>query len=350
MLQNQIKRHPSTQDVTWFLDQAENGRLDLKPPYQRRSVWTRKDRIFFLDTIFRGYPCPAIYLHKTLDEKGKAIYHVIDGKQRLETIIMFAENRLTLPSDFPIGDLAGKKWKNIEGEYKKAFWNYVLPVDQFDLVETTLVDEMFDRLNRNSRKLERQELRHAKFDGWFITFVEQLSEDYSLLKELKVVTAGRMKRMKDVQFLSELLAIIIKNQVHGFDQDMLDDMYADYDVPEEETDFNPEEYEKKFYDAIDFISAMNQHNECVNNHATTLGHFYTLFSFVVLTENKPSAIQAADQYDEFMKQYKVFVETNDSDSIDIITYAKNSTGASTELEQRQNRLQALQNVLISSNS
>src|ERR1700686_3045961 len=74
-----MQRRPSTQDLTWLLDLHQNKQLDLDPPYQRRSVWTRRDKQFFLDTIFRNYPSPAIFLHKTITEAGKATYHVVDG-------------------------------------------------------------------------------------------------------------------------------------------------------------------------------------------------------------------------------------------------------------------------------
>lgn len=59
--------------------------------------------------------------------------------------------------------------------------------------------------------------------------------------QLGVVTTGRAKRMKDSQFISELLLILLEEKVIGFDQDYLDDSYAKYDNPEE-TQFNfPEE-------------------------------------------------------------------------------------------------------------
>ena len=75
--------------VSWFLTIHQNGQLDLEPPYQRRSAWTLKDRKYFLDTIFRNYPCPAIFLHKEIcKDTGKINYHVVDGKQRLETILL----------------------------------------------------------------------------------------------------------------------------------------------------------------------------------------------------------------------------------------------------------------------
>ena len=166
-----MNRRATTQDITWFLDLKRNNQLELNPPFQRRSVWTLKDRRFYLDTIFKGYPCPAIFLHKRIQEDGRAVYDVVDGKQRLESILMFADDRISIASDFSDTRLAGKKWRDLGETERRVFWNYVLPVEQlnFDPGETEAVNDAFDRLNRNSRKLEAQELRHARFDGWLIS-------------------------------------------------------------------------------------------------------------------------------------------------------------------------------------
>jgi uncharacterized protein with ParB-like and HNH nuclease domain len=137
------------------------------PPYQRKSVWTAGDRRFFLDTIFRDYPCPPIYLHKTIDEKGGAVYHVVDGKQRIETVINFAtQNKIRLPKDFGDARLDNKRWKDILGDtdLRNRFLNYVFSVEYFDDVEGALVNEIFARMNKNSRRLTQQELRNARFD------------------------------------------------------------------------------------------------------------------------------------------------------------------------------------------
>jgi uncharacterized protein with ParB-like and HNH nuclease domain len=104
-----FSRRASTQDISWFLDQDRLGRLDLSPPYQRKSVWTAGDRRFFLDTIFRGYPCPPVYLHKSIDASGTSIYHVVDGKQRIETIFLFAkQNKIRIPSEYGDNRLNGR--------------------------------------------------------------------------------------------------------------------------------------------------------------------------------------------------------------------------------------------------
>ncbi len=201
-----MQRRPTTQDVTWFLDLDRNKKLDLNPPYQRRSVWTRKDRQFFLDTIFRGFPSPAIYLHKSISDAGDVTYHVVDGKQRLETILAFSRDEIRISKEYGDVRLDGKRWSDLHGEtvLKQAFWNYSIPVEMLDTVEGAVVNNVFERLNRNSRRLTRQELRHAKFDGWFITTVESESTKPEW-KELGVVTTARAKRMADSQAISELL-------------------------------------------------------------------------------------------------------------------------------------------------
>lgn len=205
-----MERRVTTQDVSWLFDLYNQGQLDLEPSYQRRSVWNPKDRRFFLDTIFRGYPSPSIFLNKVMDESGRTMYAVVDGKQRLETIFSFVKNKIYIDKNYGDIRLDGKRWKDLQehNDLKMQFWNYVLPVEFINISDdpTLLVKEVFDRLNRSSRKLVEQELRHAKYDGWFITFAEKEIED-EIWTTLKVYTRARAKRMKDVQFLSELLLV-----------------------------------------------------------------------------------------------------------------------------------------------
>ena len=86
----------------------------------------------------------------------------------------------------------------------------------------------FKRINRDSRKLTAQEMHHAKYDGWYISFSEAEAEKQEW-KDFGVVTTARAKRMADVQFLSELFAVAIRQKLLGFDQDALDEQYAEYE-------------------------------------------------------------------------------------------------------------------------
>ena len=353
-----MQRRPTTQDITWLLDLHQNNKLDLNPPYQRRSVWTRKDKQFFLDTIFRNYPSPAIFLHKTIDEGGKATYHVVDGKQRTQTILDFANDKLRIASDYGDVRLNGKKWSSLQGEQalKQRFWNYQITVEMIDVVEGTVVNEVFDRLNRNSRKLTPQELRHAKFDGWLITTVEN-EADKEEWRGLGVATAARVKRMVDSQFISELMLVILEGGIMGFDQDALDELYAKYEDPADSCpELDQDLALKRFASTKKYLVKMNSEHAVVETYAKGFGHFYTLWALVALTKNLPPQKKLANAYAAFMQKVQTLAEQEDLEAFLqktkkgeytlALTYLRNSRGASTDLGPRKERLLALEKALL----
>lgn len=353
-----IERRLSTLDLSWFLDLNANKQLDLEPPYQRRSVWSPKDRRFFLDTIFNGYPSPAVFLHKQMID-GKTVYAVVDGKQRLETIFMFANNKIAIDKNFGDSRLAGKRWKTIKQDegLARVFWDYVVAVEFTSAVEPNVVTEIFDRFNRNSRKLTEQELRHAKYDGWFISFVEREAElpDW---EDLGIVTTSRAKRMRDIQFLSELLIVILKDDVGGFDQEEINQYCADYDnLSDLEVPFVEEDIKQEFQRCKKYMINLESEASVISKYARDFTHFYTLWGVVALCFDKlPPARVTAPQYSIFMEQvgkyadgaYLARVMSHDETTSDerTLEYYQNSIGATTEPPQRQRRHNTLSQVLI----
>lgn len=349
-------RRVTTQDISWFIDLQNNNQLELNPPYQRKSVWSRKDRKFFLDTIFRGYPSPSIFLYKTSEEK--TIYHVVDGKQRLETIIMFVNNELAIDKAYGDIRLAGKKWKDIEkfDTLKHSFWDYVLPVEFINVDSTgTFINEVFERLNRNSRKLVEQELRHAKYDGWLINFLEK-EANRNEWKELGISTTSRAKRMKDIQFISELFMVPLNNCLTGFNQSKIDEMYALYEEPYDETldlEFNESEIISKLEQVKTFILNCERKAQIVTTFAKDFKNFYSLWGAVALNLNRmPTDIKEfCDKYKAFMKNVDLcknedfFTEVDkNNETKNAYKYYKANTGASTEEPQRLMRHKILCNV------
>lgn len=349
-----MQRWSSAYDISWFLDTRRHGQLNLDPPYQRKSVWTKKDQLFFLDTIFRGYPSPPIFLHKTMDDKEQTVYAVVDGKQRLLTIFLFADGKLAISPDFGDDRFNGKTIKQLGESEKRLFWDYRLPIEQltFDLSDTKAVNVAFDRLNRNMRKLEPQELRHARWGGWFITLVEGECDDPTW-RDLGVVTNARSKRMKDAQFISELVMVLIDKGQHGFDQDNLDNFYARYDDPEDsEVDFDTEEVNEALKTAKAFLSEMQAANGSVKTHARTVSVFYTLWALVALHKSSlPDAKEMARIFDEFMKKVNALdpkqgASVQDVGSVHEWKFLLASKGAHTDLAPRKDRLEALLSYVL----
>ena len=339
-----MKRDSRPQDITWFLDINRAGQLNLDPPYQRKSVWTPKDQKSFLDTIFRNYPCPAIFLHKEISD-GKTTYNVVDGKQRLQTILNFVADRIPLGTELNDQRLDGKKWSDLTNDQKKALWDYIIPVEMIDISDPSALNEAFARLNRNARKLERQELRHSQYDGWFINYAEReaLDEDW---KRLKVSSTTQARRMRDIQFLAELLLVVIEDKIHGFDQDMLDTKHAEYnDLTEVGLLQEEDAIVVRFTAAKKFILAMEEKLEVITDYASTNTHFYTLWAWVVLRRPVNAEVdEVASSYRQFMEQVKMLTKelvNPEGVRAEATAYFNNSRGASTDMAQRQARLDAL---------
>ncbi len=70
----------------WPIFQLTMSSLNLTPTYQRGDVWGNSDRQSLLESILRGVPLPSVILLQT----GPSTPHeVVDGKQRLTTILRF---------------------------------------------------------------------------------------------------------------------------------------------------------------------------------------------------------------------------------------------------------------------
>jgi hypothetical protein len=348
-----MARTLTTQDISWFLDLNDKGQLNLEPPYQRRSVWSPRDKRFFIDTILNNYPAPPIFLHKTLDGKGRPTYHVVDGKQRLMTIIEFVAGNVRIPDDFADVTLQKKRWKDLERPIRERFWNYVLIVEILPDVSEAGVRNIFERMNRNSRKLMPQELRHAKYDGWFIT-VAEAEADKQEWKDFGVVTAARMKRMADVQFISELLGILIQRKVEGFDQDALDDLYAGYEDILENATLVEDDFFAEMERAKDYIRGMIANKPEIIDYLKVQSHFFSLWCYIVLEKQKLlPAPEFATKYLSFQNIVSSpgiwhFIEAIPGMPSDEMAnleaarvYAENLRGASTDLTPRQKRHEAL---------
>ena len=83
------ERRPTTQPIGWVRDMSKAKLLNLSPRFQRRSVWNREFQQYFVDSIFKNYPVPPLFVNLEVTTDGTTIYHVIDGKQRLTAILEF---------------------------------------------------------------------------------------------------------------------------------------------------------------------------------------------------------------------------------------------------------------------
>src|SRR4030042_4539899 len=199
-----------------FVHLFNHGQLNLEPGFQRDSVWTLSDRKKLVQSLLQNYPVPSVFLYRR-NEEGSLRYDVIDGKQRLETVLMFEGagcfrrsrfgGRLRLGSDEGIEEW---DWRRIQ----KRGHEHRLMGYKFQTVEITgdLSDviELFVRINSTGKRLTGAEKRHAKFfRSDFLKQAARLADKrYRFFFANRILSAGQMSRMKHVEVTCELMATI----------------------------------------------------------------------------------------------------------------------------------------------
>ena len=300
-----IDRSSRVLDIDWFNDLLAFQRLDLDPPYQRYSVWSLGYKQYFIDTILNNFPCPAVFLHKDRSE-GEPVYHVVDGKQRLLSIFDFQANKFPLAKDhdrFP-----GKNFDELPQDVRTEFGNYQIPVEILTTGSTTDLREAFDRLNRNVRRLNRQELRHARHDGPFITLMETLAQD-RFWKNIGMGTVGRVRAMRDVEYVSEIF-ILTASGIQDGNYRVLDRFYAQYD---DEEAFQEIEDARTTYEACQEIMERLGTSFLRSTRFSNLHDFYSLWAALLQHARSPDDID----YEATRAQLQEFSDrVTDPDAID----------------------------------
>ena len=236
----------TNQNISWFKNEADRGTLELSPNFQRNPVWDEEQSSYLIDSLLNGLPIPEIYLRSITSPNGKVIHEVVDGQQRTRAILNFVQNDLVLEGDDVSPKWRGNSWDDFDDATKKMFWSYNIVVRDLGEVSDGEVRDLFRRLNINSIVLNDQELRHARYTGVFIRTVEGLADSDWLLNR-GIVNLAQIRRMQDVEFVSELIIGLMAGPQDK--KKVLDMYFADYDDDFPEAD----EWKKMYRDTCQLL-------------------------------------------------------------------------------------------------
>lgn len=211
--------HPISDIRDW----SSNKRLELRPDFQRNEVWSRAAQIMLIDTIIQGIPIPKIYIKSVMNE-GKTYRIVIDGQQRLTSILKFVQNELPLKKPY-VGDYQGMIFEELPGDIQNEILRYKIDINEIFNPTDEEIRDLYSRVNKYTVQLNKQELRRADFPGAFISLAEELSEN-KFFERAKMFSVKQRRRMLDVEYIEELLTIILKGIQDK--RDYLDTVCEDY--------------------------------------------------------------------------------------------------------------------------
>lgn len=211
---------PQTYTIADILKWDEQTELILNPTFQRRKVWSYQAQTYLIDSILKGYPIPKILLRTSINRNTyKTDRDVVDGQQRLRTILDFASGELVLGPG-RAREFGGSTYQTIQGEYKDRFLNYRLTCELLSGADDDDVIEIFSRINSYSLPVKPSELRNAKFQNDFSEIVKEIAGELDPLWDLGVLTLRERVRMVDQTLVAEAIAFLCRGVTNGSEQDI----------------------------------------------------------------------------------------------------------------------------------
>lgn len=210
-----------------LVNDHKDEKLELNPWYQRRSVWTRPQKAYLINTLFERKPIPALYVRHSIDlEKSKSVKEVVDGQQRARAILEYCLGEFS--ALMPDG-ISRKTFLQLTVSEREKFLLTSIPVGFLLGATDSDVIDIFARINSVSKTLNDQEKRNSQFSGEFKQFaLGQSVNRLDFWRSITLFTSNDISRMIEVQFMSDIIANLIRG-LSDFSQSFLNKIYKQYD-------------------------------------------------------------------------------------------------------------------------
>ncbi len=248
----------SEMKIDQIINYLNEEKINLSPVFQRGHIWKVGTRRKLMRNIVQGRPIPAIFLYKE-PHGTRYSYNILDGKQRLESIILFvaggrADSRgrveIGIPKwheyffgenhrqqaefsvNLPDGD---RTFKELEENIVRDFREYAIPTIEISLTDESSLDEiinLFVDINQEGVAVSRFAVvkamgkKNALLNSTFALIAETHSRGHdvfyrykhneftAVLKTLKLVAGITDANSKVDRMWERLLELVLFVQTH----------------------------------------------------------------------------------------------------------------------------------------
>ncbi len=298
-----LNLYPIDYPFETLVDRVTKGKLVLDPEFQRKYKWDKdgNERASkFIESCLMRIPLPACYFAEKEDNSQE----VIDGVQRITTILNFFNDNFALEGLSIFTELEGKKFSEL-GDLKSELETttircIVLRKDN----KKELVNEIFARLNQGAVELTPQEIRHAVYPGNFDNLLQKLSA-IEIIKNFKQGESGTL--IKDGREAEELVLrfFALNNPLDDYDNKLTKylDTYMKSKVNAKMTEI--EELESLFISTLNKCTSIFESNTFVNPNKQQPRQSVALYDLLMWSMAKESEgflnankIQISDAYSD----------------------------------------------------
>ena len=203
--------------------------LSFDHPIQRKSEqWSDTQKSLLIHSMLANYPVPNIYVlredSQELDEKNKPVfnYFVMDGKQRLTSVLSYIWGEFPLDENIPaiiIEDveyqIAGKYFCDLEEPVQYEIKRYKFDIIAFEECSNREIEEIFFRLN-NSTPLTKSQVAKAKVGVEIAELINELLTSKFFTTSCNFSKA-QLKASDDQKVLIQSMILLDTNNVPDFE-------------------------------------------------------------------------------------------------------------------------------------
>ena len=140
----------------WKVSDVYRLRGDLgdadRPVLRRSPAWSEDASALFVDSLINRFPLSPMVVQTCRDSQGRGVLRLLDGRQRVEAIVAFAEDRLRLPAGFVFHgeawggesvEAGGMTLSQVRERYPyvaRRFDTAIIPVEQVDGDDAVLAE------------------------------------------------------------------------------------------------------------------------------------------------------------------------------------------------------------------
>ncbi|MCD8285756.1 MAG: DUF262 domain-containing protein [Clostridia bacterium] len=132
-----------------------DGKLNIRPAYQREYVYDRQHRDEVIRTIQKGFPLNVMYWGRNAD----GTYELMDGQQRTISFCKYVDGEFSIDN---------RTFYNLTPDMRKKILDYKVQIYVCDGAESEKLD-WFRVINIAGMELSPQELRNAVYTGDWLT-------------------------------------------------------------------------------------------------------------------------------------------------------------------------------------
>lgn len=140
-----------------------DGKLDIRPSYQRAFIYKEKEQMAVIETISKNFPLNSIYWV----DKGDGTYELLDGQQRTTSICEYVCEKGKLAATI-FDNPSPRFFDNLQPDEKEKILSYTLTI-YICVGEDSEKLKWFQTINIAGKALYKQEINNAIFAGPWVS-------------------------------------------------------------------------------------------------------------------------------------------------------------------------------------